>query len=476
MLWRPTYHRRIAQLADAVTTAFSFLAAYVFWNWARLIFPWASLGMDIKISPDLFWKITVFAIIWVIILTKLDAYTYQRFTSVRREMKIVGKASLIGTLIVFAADFLFRFEYIPRTYIGIFFIVNFLSLTIEKIILFKFAKKIREKGKDRKKIIVVETGLGAKDFVETVEKNLGWGLDIIGLITEDGSASGSELYEKRVLGTNKEIENILHQYPVDEVIVCASRNELGKVEDILGTCGREGIQFRIISDFFGSLAKRATIDHIYGLPIISFISVSNNEWCLYLKRLIDVLVSGVFLIILSPLFLTIAIIVKMTSEGPVFYEWNVVGFNKKPLRSWKFRTMIINADEMKEKLISLNEMKGPVFKIKNDPRITNVGKLLRKFSLDELPQLWSVFKGDMSLVGPRPAGPHELARYESWQRRKLSIKPGVTCLWQVSGRNKIDDFNEWARMDLEYIDHWSLWLDAKILLRTIPAVFRGTGV
>jgi lipopolysaccharide/colanic/teichoic acid biosynthesis glycosyltransferase len=138
--------------------------------------------------------------------------------------------------------------------------------------------------------------------------------------------------------------------------------------------------------------------------------------------------------------------------------------------------MIINADEMKEKLISLNEMKGPVFKIKNDPRITNVGKLLRKFSLDELPQLWSVFKGDMSLVGPRPAGPHELARYESWQRRKLSIKPGVTCLWQVSGRNKIDDFNEWARMDLEYIDHWSLWLDAKILLRTIPAVFRGTGV
>jgi exopolysaccharide biosynthesis polyprenyl glycosylphosphotransferase len=309
-----------------------------------------------------------------------------------------------------------------------------------------------------------------------VEKNLGWGLDIIGLITEDGSASGSELYEKRVLGTNKEIENILHQSPVDEVIVCASRNELGKVEDILGTCEREGIQVRIISDFFGSLAKRATIDHIYGLPIISFISVSNNEWCLYLKRLIDVLVSGVFLIILSPLFLTIAILVKMTSEGPVFYEWNVVGFNKKPFRSWKFRTMIINADEMKEKLIPLNEMKGPVFKIKNDPRITNVGKLLRKFSLDELPQLWSVFKGDMSLVGPRPAGPHELARYESWQRRKLSIKPGITCLWQAKGRNKSNDFNAWTRMDLEYIDNWSLWLDIKILFKTIPAVFRGTGV
>jgi len=462
-------------MADAITTASSFLVGYFVWNWVRLIFPSVPLGKDIEITPDLFGKIVIFSITWVIILTKLDAYTYQRFTSLRREMKIILKASLIGTLLLFAADFLFRFEYIPRTYIGIFLIVNFLSLAIEKIILFKFAKKIREKGKDRKKIIVVGTGLGAKDFVETVEKNLGWGLDIIGLITEDGSASGSELYGKRVLGTNKEIENILHQYPVDEVIVCASRNELGKVEDILGTCGREGIQFRIISDFFGSLAKRATIDHIYGLPIISFISVSNNEWCLYLKRLIDVLVSGVFLIILSPLFLTIAILVKMTSEGPVFYEWNVVGFNKKPFRSWKFRTMIINADEMKEKLMDLNEMKGPVFKIKTDPRITRVGRFLRKFSLDELPQLWSVFKGDMSLVGPRPAGPHELARYESWQRRKLSIKPGITCLWQANGRNKINDFNAWARMDLEYIDKWSLWLDMKILAKTAWVVISGTG-
>jgi exopolysaccharide biosynthesis polyprenyl glycosylphosphotransferase len=477
MLWRPTYHRRIAQLADAVTTAFSFLAAYVFWNWARLIFPWASLGMDIKISPDLFWKITVFAIIWVIILTKLDAYTYQRFTSVRREMKIVGKASLIGTLIVFAADFLFRFEYIPRTYIGIFFIVNFLSLTIEKIILFKFAKKIREKGKDRKKIIVVETGLGAKDFVETVEKNLGWGLDIIGLITEDGSASGSELYGKRVLGTNKEIENILHQYPVDEVIICASGGELSRLEfeQVFEICEREGVQIRVHSDFLGKLTKRVTVDHIYGLSIISYLNTPHNEWALYLKRLIDIVVSGILLIILSPFFLVIAIAVKLTSEGPVLYEWNVLGFNKRPFGSWKFRTMVQDADAKKEVFMELNEMKGPVFKMKNDPRITKVGRFLRKFSLDELPQLWSVFKGDMSLVGPRPAGPHELARYESWHRRKLSIKPGITCFWQANGRNKIDDFNEWVKLDLQYIDNWSLWLDLKILAKTAWVVLRGTG-
>jgi exopolysaccharide biosynthesis polyprenyl glycosylphosphotransferase len=191
--------------------------------------------------------------------------------------------------------------------------------------------------------------------------------------------------------------------------------------------------------------------------------------------LIDIVVSGILLIILSPFFLVIAIVVKLTSGGPVLYEWNVMGFNKRPFRSWKFRTMLVNADEMKKNIIHLNEMKGPVFKMKNDPRITKVGSFLRKFSLDELPQLWSVFKGDMSLVGPRPAGPHELARYESWQRRKLSIKPGITCLWQVNGRNKINDFNEWVRLDLQYIDNWSFWLDIKILIKTIPTVFMGTG-
>jgi exopolysaccharide biosynthesis polyprenyl glycosylphosphotransferase len=297
----------------------------------------------------------------------------------------------------------------------------------------------------------------------------------VGLVTENGSFFGEELYGKKILGANSEIEKILHQYSVDEVIICASGIEIGKVEEVLETCEREGVQIRINSDFFGKLAKKVTIDEVYGLPIISFITIPDNEWAFYLKRLIDILMSGALLIVLSPFFLVIAILIKMTSEGPIFYEWNVVGFNKKPFRSWKFRTMVIDADEMKEKLTDLNEMKGPVFKIKNDPRITKVGRFLRKFSLDELPQLWSVFKGDMSLVGPRPAFPHELGRYESWHRRKLSIKPGITCLWQANGRNRISDFDEWARLDLQYIDNWSLWLDLKILFKTAGVVLIGTG-
>jgi exopolysaccharide biosynthesis polyprenyl glycosylphosphotransferase len=273
------------------------------------------------------------------------------------------------------------------------------------------------------------------------------------------------------------MQDILHRNQVDEVIICASGNELGRLEfeEVFEICEREGVQIRVNSDFLGKLTKKVTVDHIYGLSIISYLNTPDNEWALYLKRLIDILVSGIGLIILSPIFLVIAILIKITSKGPVFYEWNVMGFNKKPFRSWKFRTMVVDADAQKKNLLAQNEMKGPVFKIKNDPRITRVGRFLRKYSLDELPQLWSVFKGDMSLVGPRPAGPHELARYESWHRRKLSIKPGITCLWQANGRNKINDFNEWVKLDLQYIDNWSLWLDMKILAKTAWTVVKGTG-
>jgi len=194
-----------------------------------------------------------------------------------------------------------------------------------------------------------------------------------------------------------------------------------------------------------------------------------------LKRVFDIFTSALLLIFLLPVMMLIAILVKITSKGSVFYKWNVIGKNGKPFTSYKYRTMIIGADSLKSELLDSNEMTGPVFKISNDPRVTKLGKFLRIYSLDELPQLYTVLKGDMSLVGPRPAGPHEWIHYEDWQKRKLSITPGITCLWQVNGRNDISNFDEWVQMDLEYIDNWSLGLDFKILLKTIPTVLKGTG-
>ena len=194
-----------------------------------------------------------------------------------------------------------------------------------------------------------------------------------------------------------------------------------------------------------------------------------------LKRILDIFISIFLLIVLLPVFTILIILIKVSSKGPIFFKWNVIGKDGKPFTGYKIRTMIPNADYLKADLLGSNEMSGPVFKMTDDPRITKVGKILRKYSLDELPQLWSVLKGDMSLVGPRPAGPHEWMKYEDWQKRKLSVTPGITCLWQVNGRNEIHEFDNWVKLDLEYIDNWSLWLDFKILLKTIPAVLKGTG-
>jgi lipopolysaccharide/colanic/teichoic acid biosynthesis glycosyltransferase len=193
------------------------------------------------------------------------------------------------------------------------------------------------------------------------------------------------------------------------------------------------------------------------------------------KRLMDVVAAAVLLALLLPLLLVISVVVKATSRGPVFYRWRVVGRDGRYFTGYKFRTMVENADELKADLLSQNEMRGPAFKMKKDPRVTRVGRPLRRFSLDELPQLWSVLKGDMSLVGPRPALQVDYAIYAAWQRQRVTVKPGITCTWQVSGRNRICDFDDWVRLDLEYIRNWSLWLDVKILFRTVVAVVTGRG-
>lgn len=196
---------------------------------------------------------------------------------------------------------------------------------------------------------------------------------------------------------------------------------------------------------------------------------------LALKRMIDILGSAILLISLSPLFLILAVVVRLSSPGPIFYRWMVVGRSGMPFLSHKFRSMVSNADDLKAKLEGLNEMSGPVFKVTGDPRITPAGSWMRRYSLDELPQLYSVLKGDMSLVGPRPPLQSEYRHFTDFQKQKVAVKPGITCLWQVSGRNQVNDFDQWVRLDLEYIRRWSLWLDTKILCRTVVAVFSGSG-
>lgn len=205
------------------------------------------------------------------------------------------------------------------------------------------------------------------------------------------------------------------------------------------------------------------------------LALQQRRWQVVAKRALDVIVSAMLLALLSPLLALIALAVKLTDNGPVFYPWLVVGQDGRCFTGFKFRTMVVDADLLKLRLLEQNEATGPVFKMRNDPRITRVGRVLRKYSLDELPQLWSVLKGDMSLVGPRPPLQSEYVHFTDWHKQKLSVKPGITCLWQISGRSEIRDFDDWVRLDLEYIRQWSIWLDLHILLQTIPVVLRGRG-
>ena len=268
----------------------------------------------------------------------------------------------------------------------------------------------------------------------------------------------------------------LHEHSVSGVLVSAKHAQFERVENIIKLCEVEGVEAWLVADFFATQIARASFDELFGHPLIVFRSTPETSWQMLAKLLLDFFGAFLLLVFSSVIMLAIAVLIKLTSAGPVMFRQQRSGLNGTPFTIFKFRTMTSNAEQLKHELAAMNEMSGPVFKVTNDPRITPFGKFLRKFSLDELPQLFNVLRGEMSLVGPRPLPVDEVKRFNDLaHRRRLSVKPGLTCLWQISGRNKISDFRDWVRLDLQYIDTWSIWLDLAILLRTVPVVLLGTG-
>jgi exopolysaccharide biosynthesis polyprenyl glycosylphosphotransferase len=273
-----------------------------------------------------------------------------------------------------------------------------------------------------------------------------------------------------------ELEAVIAQEPVDEVFIALPREKYSHLIDtIVRLCEEQGIIVRLRTDMFKLKVARWQVDDLNGMPIVTIRSGPLDGWQLLAKRLLDICGSAGLLLAMAPIFGIVALLIKLDSPGPVFFRQERVGLNKRRFRLFKFRTMLEGAENQQQTLESLNEADGPVFKIKDDPRITRIGKVLRRYSIDELPQLLNVLKGDMSLVGPRPLPVRDIERIDTQShKRRLSVKPGVTCLWQVNGRSEVG-FTEWVRMDLEYIDQWTLGLDLKILLKTIPAVLKGSG-
>lgn len=269
---------------------------------------------------------------------------------------------------------------------------------------------------------------------------------------------------------------LLHEHSTNGVIISAKRSSFDLVEAAINACELEGVEVWLVADFFKAQLSRTSFDDFCGQPILVFRTAPEASWQGVLKQVFDYLGAALLLVVWSPILLAVSVLVKLTSPGPIFFRQERSGLNGRPFTLYKFRTMVSNAEQLKHELAAMNEMTGPVFKVTNDPRVTTVGRLLRKFSIDEFPQLFNVLRGEMSLVGPRPLPVDEVKRFHDLaHRRRLSVKPGLTCLWQVSGRNNVKDFRDWVRLDLEYIDNWSLWLDFKILCRTVPVVLVGTG-
>jgi len=270
--------------------------------------------------------------------------------------------------------------------------------------------------------------------------------------------------------------DLLHEHSANGVILTAKHTYFGQIEQAIEVCEREGVEVWLLADFFKTQISQTKVDSFMGRPTLVFRSVPDVSWPVLIKNVTDFLGALFLISLLGVPMLLVTLAIRLGSPGPVLFRQLRSGLNGHPFTMFKFRSMVSDAEQLRHELESLNEMTGPVFKVTDDPRITPLGRLLRRYSIDEWPQLFNVLRGEMSLVGPRPLPVDEVKRFDDLaHRRRLSVKPGLTCLWQVSGRNDVRDFREWVRLDLEYIDNWSLWLDLKILLRTIPAVLSGTG-
>ncbi len=465
--------RQISIVSDVFTTVGSFIAAYFIRLSILKIIPF---GAPTELVD--YWELVLVVIfLWWWIFSLQGAYTSGRFTSLSQEVKTTFKTVLFGTVILLSGAFLLKLDFphfAPRSLVIIFGGVNFSLLALEKTAIYYLVDNLKKKGYHRKPVIIVGTGRKVRTFIDAVKHSSSEALEIVGLIDDEGGKVGDRSYGVPILGRFGDLKEVLHRHPVDEVIFAVPERKF-EIGQMIGLCQEEGMTVSVMTDFPVNLKAHVSLRMVRSLPLLTFSRVPEKPWQLFLKRMIDIVISALGLIILSPLFLVIAALVKFTSPGRVFYEWRVIGFNKRRFKSWKFRTMVENADELRKDLWDENEVIGPTFKMRNDPRVTRVGRVLRKFSLDELPQLYSVLKGDMSLVGPRPNFMDEVNRFESWHRRKMSLKPGLTCLWQVSGRNEIRDFDERVRLELKYIDNWSLWLDLQILFKTVGVVLMGTG-
>jgi exopolysaccharide biosynthesis polyprenyl glycosylphosphotransferase len=404
-------------------------------------------------------------------------YQSQRLSACGSEIRDILKATALGSGALWIAALAFNLELLTPLFLTAFFVATSLLMISSRLALRWMLARLRVHGRNLRNMLIVGTNSRAVRFAKDIEARPELGYRIVGFVDNEWSGTGEfrqNGYELVANFTN--FKHYISHNVVDEVVIQLPLKSLYQTaSEIVSACEQQGLIVRYLPDVFDRRLARPAAEQLVEDPVVTLHAGAKDSWSLLAKRLMDIAISSGAIIILSPLFLAVAFLIKFTSPGPVFFVQDRIGLNKRCFLLYKFRTMMFNAEKMQAELEAINEMTGPVFKITNDPRITKIGRFLRRSSIDELPQLFNVLKGDMSLVGPRPLPMRDYNGFDQdWQRRRFSIRPGITCLWQVNGRNKVT-FSRWMELDMQYIDHWSFLLDLKILAQTIPAVLKGTG-
>jgi exopolysaccharide biosynthesis polyprenyl glycosylphosphotransferase len=397
------------------------------------------------------------------------------YLNTRQIIWLILKDQLILFTICMGFIFVLKLTFVSRfVVVGYFMFVSMALISTRLFIVWWYFGRDRTKKHFSLKILIIGSGRRARLLADQLRNESEWGVSIVGFLDPEGWCAGRRK-EDAILGEVHDISRVLRDNVVDEVIVAVPRSLVDDVQRIGAACQEEGVKLRFMADFYDFDAARVSLATVNKIPLLTFESVAMSEFSLMIRRIFDMIVVLAFSPLIALILLILAAAIKLDSPGPVFFLQERVGLHKRRFKMIKLRTMVVDAEARMKEVEHLNEAKGPNFKIKDDPRITRVGGFLRKSSLDELPQLINVLRGQMSLVGPRPMSVRDVDLFDSAiQRKRFSARPGMTCLWQISGRSDLD-FDDWLKLDLYYIDNWSIWLDLKILVKTIPCVLRGSG-
>jgi exopolysaccharide biosynthesis polyprenyl glycosylphosphotransferase len=414
----------------------------------------------------------VFAVLWVGVLWISGLYRLNARWRVWTEVRDLARATVLVVAISLSALFLLNFTAISRLYLVYLFVAVFTVTLAGRLLLREAFEAKARRGTDPLHMVVAGTGQLAEDFANRIERNIGLGLRIIGHLRVPPEPES--VVSRPVLGTVDQMQELFRSRVVDEVAVCLPPIAADYLEPIVGIAAGEGKMVRLVVDPVEQILPGAIHEEFEGFIVRSFGHDGHREVSLAVKRMIDMIGASIGLLVLSPLLAAVAVAISLTDGSPTLFRQERVGLHGRPFMMLKFRTMVVDAEQRLDEVRHMNERNGAAFKATNDPRITSIGRFLRRTSIDELPQLWNVLTGSMSLVGPRPPLPDEVAEYDVWHRRRLSMKPGITGLWQVEARHE-PDFDRWVEHDLVYIDGWSIWLDLKILARTIPALLAHGG-